>query len=154
MKKINKKKSPGPDGIKPVVFEHLPANFIQQLIFIYKCCIHFEYTPVLWKDTKVIFIPKPGKDDYSLPKSFRPISLSNYFLKAFERLVCWKMDDALQLYPIHDRQHGFTPGKSTESALSTTTNYIEKFLAYGQHCFAVFLDISAAFDSIRFAVPL
>ena len=147
-KKFNKKKSPGPDGIKPIVFDHLPVNIKLLLIFIYKCCIHFHYTPVLWKDTKVIFIPKPGKDDYSLPKSFRPISLSNYFLKAFERLVCWRMDDSLLLYPIHEKQHGFMTGRSTESAISQTTDYIEKILAHKQHCLALFLDISAAFDSI------
>ena len=147
-KKFNKKKSPGPDGLKPIIFDHLPNNVKLLLIFIYKCCVHFNYTPVLWKDTKVIFIPKPGKDDYSLPKSFRPISLSNYFLKAFERLVCWKMDDSLRLYPLHDRQHGFMAGRSTESAISVTTNYIEQFLAHKQHCLALFLDISAAFDSI------
>ena len=148
MKKFNKKKSPGPDGIKPVVFDHLPSNFKEHLIFIYKSCIHLHYTPVLWKDTKVIFIPKPGKDDYTLPKSFRPISLSNYFLKALERLVGWKMDDALRIEPIHDRQHGFMKGRSTESAISITTNYIERFLALNEHCLAAFLDISAAFDSI------
>ena len=147
-KKFNKKKSPGPDGIKPIVFEHLPSNFCKQLIFIYKCCVHFQYTPRLWKDTKVIFIPKPGKDDYTQPKSFRPISLSNYFLKAFERLVCWRMDHALSFFPIHQRQHGFMTGRSTESAISVTTNYIEKYLAHKQYCLAVFLDISAAFDSI------
>ena len=148
MKKFNKKKSPGPDGIKPIVFEHLPDNFKIQLLFIFKCCVHLQYTPVKWKDTKVIFIPKPGKSDYTLPKSFRPISLSNYFLKTFERLVCWKMDEAIAQYPIHPRQHGFMRGRSTESAISQTTNYIEKFLAINQHCLAVFLDISAAFDSI------
>ena len=148
MKKFNKKKSPGPDGIKPIVFEHLPLNFKKQLVLIYKCCVHLRYTPLLWKDTKVIFIPKPGKDDYTLPKSFRPISLSNYFLKTFERLVCWEMDMALRNNPLHDRQHGFMKGRSTESAISVTTNYIEKFLAHKQYCLAVFLDISAAFDSI------
>ena len=147
-KKFNKKKSPGPDGLKPIIFDFLPENVKRLLVFLFKCCVHFHYTPVLWKDTKVIFIPKPGKDDYSLPKSFRPISLSNYFLKTFERLVCWKMDDSLRLYPLHDRQHGFMPGRSTESAISVTTNYIEKFIVHSEHCLALFLDISAAFDSI------
>ena len=146
--KFNKKKSPGPDGDKPIVFDHLPSNCKKIILFLYKSCVHFHYTPALWKDTKVIFIPKPGKDDYSLPKSFRPISLSNYFLKALERLACWRMDESLLMYPLHNRQHGFMPGRSTESAISVTTNYIEKYLAHKEHCLGVFLDISAAFDSI------
>ena len=146
---FEKKKSPGPDGIKPLIFEHLPPEFIQALEFAFKAAIHLGYTPKLWKNTKVIFISKPGKDSYDKPKAFRPISLSNYFLKTLERLVGWNMDKALIRNPIHHKQHGFTCGKSTESAISNTTDYIEKFIMKKQHCVGIFLDISAAFDSIR-----
>ena len=33
-------------------------------------------------------------------KSFRPISLSNYFLKALEKLMNWKIDEDLRKKPI------------------------------------------------------
>ena len=62
---------------------------------MYRCVIKLRYTPLLWKDTKVIFIPKPGKQRYDTPKSFRPISLSNYFLKTLEKLMNWKIDEDL-----------------------------------------------------------
>ena len=146
---FEKKKSPGPDGLKPLIFEHLPPEFLRILEVAYKSSIHLGYTPKLWKKTKVIFISKPGKESYDKPKSFRPISLSNYFLKGLERLVGWNMDKALLRFPLHHKQHGFLSGKSTESAISNTTNYIEKFIMKRQHCVGVFLDISAAFDSIR-----
>ena len=146
---FEKKKSPGPDGLKPLIFEHLPKEFIQTLELIYKSSIHLGYTPKAWKRTKVIFISKPGKDAYDKPKSFRPISLSNYLLKGLERLVGWRMDRALLTYPLHEKQHGFLTGKSTESAISNTVNYIEKHIMNKQHCVGVFLDISAAFDSIK-----
>ena len=146
---FKKKKSPGPDGIKPLIFEHLPPTFLTTLETIYKACIHLGYTPKAWKRTRVIFISKPGKDSYDKAKSFRPISLSNYFLKGLERLVGWKMDTALLTYPIHHKQHGFQTGKSTESAISNTTNYIEQFIMKKQHCVGIFLDISSAFDSIK-----
>ena len=146
---FEKKKSPGPDGVRPLVFEHLPEEFLRTLETIYKASIHLGYTPKAWKRTKVIFISKPGKDAYDKPKSFRPISLSNYLLKGLERLVGWRMDKALERYPIHMKQHGFLSGKSTESAISNTVNYIEKHVMNKQHCVGVFLDISAAFDSIK-----
>ena len=146
---FEKKKSPGPDEIKPLVFEHLPAEFIATLEVIYKSSIHLGYTPKAWKKTKVIFIAKPGKETYDKPKSFRPISLSNYLLKGLERLVGWRMDKALQENPLHHKRHGFMSGKSTESAISNSSNYIEKFIMKKQHCVGVFLDISAAFDSIK-----
>ena len=99
--------------------------------------------------TKVIFIPNPGKKNYNIPKAFRPISLSNYFLKTLERLVCWKLEDDLRSNPIHEAQHGFTKNKSTESAATSIVNYVEKHIYNKQHCIGVFLDISSAFDTIK-----
>ena len=142
------KKSPGPDDLKPVIFEYLTPIYIDYLNLIYKSCIFLHYTPRLWKETKVIFIPKPGKESYRDPKAFRPISLSNYFLKGLERLAVWKTEKSLKDFPIHQKQHGFQAGRSTETAISNTVNYIESFLFKKQYALGVFLDISSAFDSI------
>ena len=142
------KKSPGPDEIKPLVFKHLDERLLEYITLIYKACIFLHYTPVKWKETKVIFIPKPGKSNYRQAKSFRPISLSNYLLKGLERLVGWKMDEALIKYPLHPKQHGFTVGKSTESAVSNTVNFVEEYIFKNQYALGIFLDISSAFDSI------
>ena len=146
---FDEKKSPGPDEIRPVIFEHLTAEYLDFLQTIYKASIYLHYTPKLWRDTKVIFIPKPGKATYRKAKSFRPISLSNYFLKGLERLVVWRMELSLVEHPIHPKQHGFQKGRSTESALSNTVNYIESFVFKHQYALGVFLDISSAFDSIN-----
>ena len=148
MRKFKPNKAPGPDGLKPIVFKYLPQNLIATLVIIYKACISLCHTPKKWRETKVIFLPKPGKDSYDVPKAYRPISLSNFLLKTLERLVVWKMDKDMEDHPIHHLQHGFTKGKSTESAISNTVDYIEEFLFSKQHCLGVFLDISSAFDSI------
>ena len=128
------KKSPGPDGIKPIIFEYLPEKFLNHLAFIYKSMILLRYTPIKWKETKVIFIPKPGKKSYNIPKAFRPISLSNYFLKTLERLICWKVEEELKASPLHKAQHGLTSNKSTKSAASHVVNYVEKHMFNKQHC--------------------
>ena len=88
-------KAPGPDGFKPVMFKHLPAAFFERLAFIYKACLHFHYTPRIWRETWVVFIPKPGKASYREASSFRPICLSNYLIKGLERLICWRMQSHL-----------------------------------------------------------
>ena len=72
----------------------------------------------------------------------------NYLLKGLERLSVWIADDALEDHPLHIKQHGFQKGKSTETAISSTVNKIEKHILNGEHCMGVFLDIQAAFDSI------
>ena len=141
-------KAPGPDGLKPFIFRHLPTKFWRLLTFVYKCCLHFHYTPLAWRLTNVVFIPKPGKDTYLSAKSYRPICLSDYFLKGLERLIVWRVEKCLVEFPIHPRQHGFQKGKGTETAMSIVTDYIEKFLFAKQHCLAIFLDISSAYDSV------
>ena len=70
-------------------------------------------------------------------------------LKGLERLVGWKMDEAILEYPLHEKQHGFTVNKCTESAISNTVNYIEKYVFKNQYALGVFLDISSAFDTIK-----
>ena len=141
-------KAPGPDGLRPLIFKYFPTKLNEFIAKIYGACVALGHTPLVWKKCKVIFLPKPGKVSYRVPKAFRPISLSNYLLKGLERLVVWNMDGNLEDKPIHPRQHGFTKGKSTESALSSTIDPFEYFVFINQHCLAVFLDISAAFDSI------
>ena len=148
MRQFKPDKAPGPDGLKPIVLRYLPQNAIDIIALIYKACISFNFTPKKWRETKVIFLPKPGKDSYDIPKAYRPISLSNFLLKALERLVTWRMEKDMEDFPIHHLQHGFTKGKSTESAISNTVDYIEEYLFAKQHCLGVFLDISSAFDSI------
>ena len=142
------KKSPGPDELKPIIFKYFTPKIVQFLTLIYKGCIYLHYTPKKWKQTRVIFIPKPGKDSHLPPKNSRPISLSNYLLKGLERLAVWRVDEALAHHPLHSKQHEFLRGRSTESALSNTVDYAERALFKDKHCLGIFLDISAAFDSI------
>ena len=58
------KKSPGTDGIHPLVLQHLPPEAISYLETLYRICILLEYTPTKWKECKVVFIhttqPNPG----------------------------------------------------------------------------------------------
>jgi ribonuclease HI len=143
------KKSPGTDGLKPIVLKHLPQTMIMIIELIYKAMILLHYTPEEWTKARVVFIPKPGKPDYTSPKAFRPISLTNYLLKGMEKLTRWKMDEMLKFHPIDSHQHGFRKGYSTESAISNTVHAIERRLLNQQYCLGVFLDIQSAFDSIQ-----
>ena len=132
----------------PLIFKYFPDNIIKYLQTIYKSVVKLHFTPTIWKEAKVIFIPKPGKSNYNTQKSFRPISLSNYLLKVLEKLLTWHTDKVLLRVPIHSRQHGFQRGKCTETAISHTVNQIEKFNLNKHHCIGLFLDIQAAFDTI------
>lgn len=46
------------------------------VVDIYRASLRLKYIPKTWQQVKVTFIPKAVKDDYTLAKSFRPISLT------------------------------------------------------------------------------
>ena len=148
LEKFHPYKAPGPDGIKAIAFKHLPSVALHFIYVIYLACLRLHYTPQLWQKATVVFLPKPNKPNYIRGKFFRPIVLSNVMLKGLERVITWRMDDMVKYYPIHGKQHGFTKGRSTESAISNTVDYIEQCIFRRQSCVGVFLDISSAYDSI------
>jgi len=76
---------------------------------------------------KVVFIPKPGRNTYSGPRDYRPISLTWFLLKAMERLVdIYLRDEALAIVPLHPNQHAYQAGKSVETALHQLIVLVEK----------------------------
>ena len=101
-KHFKSKKSPGTYGLSPMVLKNLPPAFLKHIVHLYKCLIKLNFTPTRWKESRMVFIPKPGKETYKVYKSWRGISLTNYFLKALEKPCCWHTDEKL-----HSTQ--FTP---------------------------------------------
>ena len=54
---------------------------------IYKMSLVSGHIADTWKIVKIIFISKPGNEDYNTAKSFRPISLMSFILKNLERKI-------------------------------------------------------------------
>ena len=107
------------------------------------------YTPSTLRTSKVTFIGKMGKEDYTLPKSFRPISLTPFIFKLLERIGSWYIiHKTLKHNPLNRRQHAYRTGKCTESAISQVLNQIEKGLLNRSYTLACFIDISSAFDRL------
>lgn len=80
-------KSPGYDEIYPVFLQKSWYLIHGYLMDVYRASLGLGHIPKTWQRVKVVFIPKPGKDDYTSPKSFRPISLTSFMLKGLERML-------------------------------------------------------------------
>ena len=101
-----------------------------------------------WLTIKTVFIPKPGKTDYTAAKSYRPISLMSFVVKTLERLLLWHVqDEHMTRYPLPKNVYAYREGVSTESALHRIVYKIEKALAEKEFALAVFLDIDGAFSN-------
>ena len=148
MNDMNRDSAAGEDGLTTdLVFSGF-ESVKEELLALYNKCIDLRYFPSSWKKARITVLKKPGKDDYTSVKSFRPISVLNVLGKIFEkiihkRLVWYAKKDRW----LDERQHGFKEGRSTETAALTLVRTIEKN-KLKQLCTSVlFLDISAAFDS-------
>jgi hypothetical protein len=96
------------DGIFPALLQEGREILIPYLIRILRACLAMGFVPAIWRQVKVVFIPKPGRSSYCGPKDFRPISLTSFLLKSMERLVDrYLRDETLALRPLHPNQHDY-----------------------------------------------
>ena len=84
----------------------------------------------------------------SIPKSYQPISLLSHNYKLFNRLLLNRIAHVVdeQLIP---EQAGFRPCKSTTSQVLNLTQHIEDGFEEGLVCGIVFVDLSAAYDTVN-----
>ena len=140
-------KTPGPDGIYPICLQSLPSRMVQIIANLFQLCLLGGYVPQIWQKTNVVFIPKPGKQNYYDSKSFRPISLTCFLLKALARCVeLYLKSHILPKTPIHPNQHAYTADKSTDTALHCLVGKLENMLHHKHSALCTFLDIQGAFD--------
>ena len=122
-------KSPGVDGTFPALLQKAQEVVIPHLIRIFRACLSMGYVPAIWRLVKVVFIPKSGRNCYSGPRDYRPISLTSFLLKTLERLVDRYLKDvALALVPLRPNQHAYQAGKSVKTALLQLVVRVEKVL--------------------------
>ena len=135
-------KSPGMDGIFPALLQEGRGILIPYLVRMFRACLAMGYVPAIWRQVKVVFIPKPGRSSYCGPRDFRPISLTSFLLKTMKRLVDrFLRDEVLVSKPLHPNQHAYQTGKSVETALHQLVVRVEKALDQQEIALGVFLDI-------------
>lgn len=144
-------KTAGPDGIFPALLQKGSDLVIPHLKNLMVNSYLLNYIPESWRKAEVTFIPKIGKSDYSDPKSFRPISLSSFFLKTMEKIIDRHIRmEILSKNPLNKNQFAYQTGKSTETALKLLTKKIEKTIGEKGYRIAAFMDIMGAFDNTSF----
>ncbi|KAL7725031.1 hypothetical protein ACLKA6_000913 [Drosophila palustris] len=141
-------KSPGPDGISPAHLQYAGNTATNWLQAIFIEVFKTGYIPEPWRLSKVVFIPKAGKASHVNPKDFRPISLTSFLLKTFERILALHLKASIPTELISSSQHAYRKGRSTETALHSVIATIEKSLSLKEYTLIAFLDIEGAFNNV------
>ena len=92
---------------------------------------------------------KPDKDDYTQPKSYRPIALLNTLGKALEAIVANRLAYLADTYHLLPKQH--TGGRklvSTDHAIHLLLQRIHGAWSEGKMASLLLLDVSGAFDNV------
>jgi len=150
--------SPGPDGISYTTLRHLHEATPQTLTLLFNACLTFTVHPPEWKVANCVVIPKPGKSSYTLPKSYRPISLQSCFGKILEAIVAKRLSQAaIRCGATHPSQMGAQPENSAVDTLLRTITPIATAISTkkttakrGVHRPAVLThDIEGAFNQVH-----
>ena len=133
------KKSSDPDGIHPLMLCHTGT-------FSKIACLKLFN---LWNLGKVIFLRKPHKEDYNIANSYRPITLTSYVRKLFERIIERRLRNDLEAKGlIDDSQEGFRKRRGTGRCIYKLLDNIQNIIEQGKVVVALFIDLEKAFDSI------
>ncbi len=147
---IGSYKAAGPDGFELIVQMNLPDSCINRLQVIYTSSLYAGYVPACWRRSTVMFILKPGKDDYTKAKSFCSITLASHVFKTMEKVILNHLEN---VYDIHNKlnvnQHTFCKGSNCDSVLSDVVDEIQSSIFCNQYALAIFLDIRGAFDNLN-----
>ena len=146
LKKMSKKKAPGPDDITSDMFILGGEPVLKYLTKTFNEILTTTQIQPTWDEAKVIIIYKKG--DPGDIKNYRPISLLSHSYKLFTRLLQTRMENILDQNQPRD-QAGFRRKFSTIDHIYTLNQIIEKTNEYNLPLCVGFIDYEKAFDSVE-----
>ncbi|KAG1333798.1 hypothetical protein G6F62_006643 [Rhizopus arrhizus] len=145
IKQLPRQKAPGIDHITIEMLSPLTDTLTPVLLYLFRLCWQWSYTPLTWRVAQVIPIHKKGS--VSDPGNFRPISLTSTFRKILEKCLYPTLEGESPDLDI--AQGGF---RSSRSTLDQALCLIETCsILRRKHKITptlAFLDIKSAYDTV------
>ena len=134
-------------NIHPKMLHKFGPNTIKLLHKLFNLCLNKGEW--VWDTANVIFLKKSGKKSYSVPGSYRPISISSYVGKLLEKILSARITAFLESLGIFDaNQEGFTANRNTIRYLNRLHLEIKSDLLQSNTVIGLFVDFEKAFDSV------
>ena len=147
------KNSSGVDELSTILIKLVKSDLLKPLTTIINQSLHTGIFPDKLKIAKVIPLFKKGEP--TLIENYRPISLLPAISKIFERVIFNEMNAYFTLNNLfYDKQYGFRKYHSTELAALNVVDTIVNHMDNGNTPFAVYLDLSKAFDTLNHSILL
>ena len=153
IKNLNATNSYGSDGIPfRFLIDSLPVTVFYILIYVNTSIVTGVH-PDLWKHPYVVPVFKSG--DVENVGNYRSIFLLPILSKILEKVIANQLITFLESNRLlTEKQHGFRPNLSIETALLTVTNKIYENIGNRKISLLLLLDLSKAFDSVYHQILL
>lgn len=109
-KKVNPRRSPGPDGILGRVLRGCADQLAEVFTYIFNLSLEEAIVPICFKQATIIPVPK--KNTVTCLNDYRPVALTSIIMKSFERLVKTHICSILP-GTIDPLQFAYHPNRST-----------------------------------------
>jgi exonuclease III len=142
-------KAPGTDDIPNTILHQTLDIILPSLYMLFNACLRQGYCPTYFRESITVVLRKPGKDDYTTPKSYRRIALLNTLGKALEAIIANRLAYLADTYHLLPSRH--TGGRrlvSTDHAIHLLLQRIHQAWTEGRVASLLLLDVSGAFDNV------
>ncbi|ODM20665.1 hypothetical protein SI65_03718 [Aspergillus cristatus] len=144
-----KSSTPGQDEIPNAVLKKAWPALGSHISALYKHCATTGWHPTPFRQALLVALPKPGKKDYSSPRSYRLIALLSTLGKGLERLMARRLAwIAIRHKILHPQQFGALPCRSATDLAAALVHDIEEAWARGLSASMLTLDVKGAFDAV------
>ena len=156
---INSMKSqfsaPGPDGLYFCHWKQALPSVSSIMVELFRASIAWGHIPKSLRQSRLVYIPKPGKENYISGKSFRPINVSNTLLRILEKIIDrFLRDEYVSKLPFSPAQHAYLPTRGCDSCVHALVSAVESAWDRGNYSICVFGDISGAFNKTSFRLVM
>ena len=143
------------DPIPTSVLKQVADIIAPYIVELFNCSLTDGHFPAVFKEAFITLVVKKPGLDVTDAGSYRPISNLSVLSKLLERLVVRQLMEYLSsadLLPL--LQSGFRQGHSTETAVIRVLSDILQAVDRGDIAALIFLDLSAAFDTVDHLILL
>ncbi|KAJ6114720.1 hypothetical protein N7486_000498 [Penicillium sp. IBT 16267x] len=111
-------KAPGDDGLPAIVWKMTWPTVKHRVLELFQASLEEGTLPRQWRHAKIIPLKKPNKEDYTIAKVWRPISLLATLGKILESVVVERISHAVETHGLLPTSHfGARKQRSAEQAL-------------------------------------
>jgi hypothetical protein len=142
-------KAPGEDGLPAIVWKQIWPAVKDRVLRLFQTSLDEGTLPSQWRSAKLIPLKKPNKGDYTVAKSWRPISLLSTLGKTLEAVVAERVSHAVEALNLLPANHfGARKQRSAEQALLLLQEHIYNAWRSRKVLSLISFDVKGAYNGV------